>query len=91
MLVGQKGSPTKTPHPLGVQTIFGETTETTWSSCSSIFSTENKRGFRVVKAPRRVVKMIEVSMAEVAGFKLSFDALARKQQEQLEKANQKAN
>lgn len=35
--------------------------------------------------------MINVSMAKVAGFKLSFDAPALKQQEQLEKANRKAN
>lgn len=35
--------------------------------------------------------MIKVSMAKVAGFKPSFDALALKQQEQLEKANRKAN
>lgn len=31
--------------------------------------------------------MIKVSMAKVAGFKLSFDGLTFKQQEQLEKAN----
>lgn len=35
--------------------------------------------------------MIKVSIAKVAGFKLSFDTQALKQQEQLEKANQKAN
>lgn len=41
----------------------------------------------IVKAPSRAVKMIKVSRAKVAGFKLSFDAPALKQQEQLEKAN----
>lgn len=41
----------------------------------------------IVKAPSRTVKMIKVSMAKVAGFKLSFDGPAFKQQEQLEKAN----
>ncbi|TKC40757.1 hypothetical protein EI555_019403 [Monodon monoceros] len=55
------------------------------------FSIENKQDFSVVKAPSRAIKMINVSMAKVAGFKLSFDAPALKQQEQLEKANRKAN
>lgn len=48
-------------------------------------------GLQCIKAPSRAVKMIKVSTAEVAGFKLSFDAPALKQQEQLEKANRKAN
>lgn len=49
--------------------------------------TEKELDFSIVKTTSRVVRMIKISVAKVAGFKLSFDVAALKQQEQPEKAN----
>lgn len=78
ILWGCKLSSAKPPNPRGVFAPAPSPLRTSWD-------------FSVVKALSRAVKMIKVFMVKVAGFKLGFDALALKQQEQLEKANQKAN